>query len=93
MDDVIKVAAVLDGSDECGIGVNNNVHYDGADGHWSRSLTTIIMDKESMVWETLPPPFFCKSLLSLAVARKLSIHKIDNFPNDKRQISLLTLRM
>jgi hypothetical protein len=28
----------------------------------------IIMDKESMVWETLPPPFFCKSLLSLALA-------------------------
>ncbi len=41
-------------------------------------LTMIIMDKENMVWETLTSPLFCESLLSLAVARKLSIHEVDN---------------
>jgi hypothetical protein len=79
MDNVVKVAAVLDESDEGRSGVNNNVNYDGVDGHWGGTLRTIIMDGESMVCKTLPPPFFCESLLSLAVARKLSVHEIDNF--------------
>jgi hypothetical protein len=57
MDNAIKVVAVLDKSDKGGSGVNNNIHYDGADGHWGRTLTKIIMSEESMVWETLPPPF------------------------------------
>jgi hypothetical protein len=80
MEDVIKVAAVLDKSDKGGSGVNNNVYYDVADGHRGGTLTRIIMDEECMVWETLPPPFFCKPMLSLAVARKLSV-EIDNFPH------------
>jgi hypothetical protein len=54
---VVRVATVLDESDEGRSGVNNNVHYDGADGHQGGTLTTIIMDEEIMVWETLPPPF------------------------------------
>jgi hypothetical protein len=62
------VAAILDKSDEGGSGVNNNIYYDVADGHRGGTLTTIIMDKEGMVRETLPPPFFWESLLSLAVA-------------------------
>ncbi len=44
------------------------------------ALTRIIMDEQCMVWETLPPPFFCKPMLSLAVARKLLV-EIDNFPH------------
>jgi hypothetical protein len=56
MDNVIKVAAVPDKSDKGGSGVNNNFHYDGADGHRGGTSATIQMDKESMVWETLPPP-------------------------------------
>ncbi len=79
MDNVVKVAAVLNESDNGVSGVNNNVHYDGAAGHWGGTSTTIIMDEESMVRETLPTPFFCKSLMSLVVARKLLVHKIDNF--------------
>ncbi len=55
MDDAIKVVDVLDESDNDGSGVNNNIQYDGVDG---RTLTTIIMDEESMVRKTLPPPFF-----------------------------------
>ncbi len=58
MDDVVKVAAVLDKSDKGGSRVNNNVHYDGADGHQRGTSTMIIMDKENMVRETLPLPFF-----------------------------------
>jgi hypothetical protein len=58
MDDVIKVTAVLDESDKGRSGVNNNVHYDGADGHQGGTSMTIIMDEESMIWETLPLPFF-----------------------------------
>jgi hypothetical protein len=58
MDNVIKVMAVLDKYDNGGSGVNNNIHYDGVDGHRGRALTMIIMDKESMVLETLLLPFF-----------------------------------
>jgi hypothetical protein len=54
MDDVIKVAAVLDKYDKGGTGVNNNVHYDDVDGHRGKTLTLIIMDQESMVQETSP---------------------------------------
>jgi hypothetical protein len=42
MDDVVKVAAVLDESDEGRSGVNNNVHYDGVDGHWGGTLTICV---------------------------------------------------
>jgi hypothetical protein len=55
-------------SDEGGSGVSNNIYYDVADGCWGGTLTTIIMDKESMVRETFPPPFFCKLLSSLMLA-------------------------
>jgi hypothetical protein len=58
MDNVVKVAAVLDESHKVGSGVNNNVLHDGAEGHRGGTSTAIIMDKESMVWETLTPPFF-----------------------------------
>jgi hypothetical protein len=58
MDDVVNVTAVLDESEEGGSGVNSNVNYDGADGHRGRTSRMIIMDKESIVRETLPPPFF-----------------------------------
>jgi hypothetical protein len=33
MEDVIRVAAVLDESDKGRSGVKNNIHYDDADGH------------------------------------------------------------
>jgi hypothetical protein len=33
MDNVVKVAAVLDESGKGRSGVNNNIHYDGVDGH------------------------------------------------------------
>ncbi len=55
-------------SDESGSGVNYNIYYDVADGHLGGTLAMVVMDKESMVWQTLPPPFFCKPLLSLALA-------------------------
>jgi hypothetical protein len=57
MDDVIKVAAVLAKSDKGRSGVNNNIYYDGADGHLGETSMMIMVDEESMVWETLPSPF------------------------------------
>ncbi len=58
MDDVVKVVAVLDKSDKGGSGVNNNIHYDGVNGHRGGTSTTILMGKESMVQETFLHPFF-----------------------------------
>jgi hypothetical protein len=57
MVNVVKVAAVLAESDKGGSGVNNNIYYDGADGHRGGTLTINIMDEKSMVWETSPLPF------------------------------------
>ncbi len=58
MDDVVKVAAVLDKSAEGRSGVNNNVHYNDADGCWGGTLIKFIMDEESVVLEALPLSFF-----------------------------------
>ncbi len=38
MDNVVKVAAVLAKSDKGRSGVNNNVYYDGVDGHWGGGI-------------------------------------------------------
>jgi hypothetical protein len=79
MDDVIKVAALLDKTDESGSGFNNNVHYDGVDGHRGGDIGGDYNGQGEYGSGNFASAFFCESLSSLAVARKLSVQEVDNF--------------
>jgi hypothetical protein len=63
------VAAVLDKSDEGGIGVKNNIYYDVADGCWGGDIEEDYNGQGEYGLGNFASAFFCESLLSLAVAR------------------------